>query len=140
MARDKQRIDALKAIPMFEELSNKDLDRLSRMMTPLSVSAGKKLVSQGDIGREAIIIESGTASVVSNGEKIADLGPGDFFGEMSLISDMPRNADVEATSDMEVLVMSSSEFSSVLDSDPSVAVTILRTVVDRLVANEARTI
>lgn len=140
MRQDSEKVDVLKSIPLFGDLPKKDLRKLVGLTTPLTISAGRKLVSQGDVGREAVIIESGRASVSSNGVEIAELGPGDFFGEMSLITDMPRNADVEALTDMEVLVMSSSEFSSMLDANPRVATTILRTVVQRLIENETRRI
>ena len=81
-----------------------------------------------------MIIESGTAAVFRDGAKIDDMGPGEFFGEMSLIYHQPRNADVVATSDMVVLDMNAREFATMLDTYPEVAVKILRTVVARLVA------
>jgi CRP-like cAMP-binding protein len=140
MPRDTQKISALKTIPIFSDLSSKHLQKLAALTTKLSVAAGRTLAKQGDIGREAMIIKSGEASVISNGVEIADLGPGDFFGEMSLITDLPRNADVEAKTDMVVLVMSSSEFSSVLETEPMLATKILKTVVERLVANEGQEI
>lgn len=140
MPRDTQKINDLKAIPLFSDLSKKDLQKLAALTTKLSVAAGRRLAKQGDIGREAMIIRSGTASVISDGVKIAELGPGDFFGEMSLITDLPRNADVEAITDMELVVMSSSEFSSALDANPKLATAILKTVVNRLVENEMRQI
>ena len=118
---------------MFSELSKKELVFLARMTTEVDVREGSTLVRQGEMGREAMIIDSGTAVVRRNNRKIDDVGPGDFFGEMSLIDHMPRNADVVATSDMTVLVMDSREFSTVLDTYPKVAVKILKTVVERLV-------
>ena len=131
--RQEDKINALGRIPLFSELSKKELVFLARMTTEVDVREGSTLVRQGEMGREAMIIESGTAVVRRNNRKIDDVGPGDFFGEMSLIDHMPRNADVVATSDMTVLVMDSREFSTVLDTYPKVAVKILKTVVERLV-------
>jgi CRP-like cAMP-binding protein len=131
--RQEDKINALGRIPLFSELSKKELVFLARMTTEVDVREGSTLVRQGEMGREAMIIESGTAVVRRNNRKIDDIGPGDFFGEMSLIDHMPRNADVVATSDMTVLVMDSREFSTVLDTYPKVAVKILKTVVERLV-------
>jgi CRP-like cAMP-binding protein len=131
--RQEDKINALGKIPLFSELSKKELVFLARMTTEVDVREGSTLVRQGEMGREAMIIESGTAVVRRNSRKVDDLGPGDFFGEMSLIDHMPRNADVIATSDMTVLVMDSREFSTVLDTYPKVAVKILKTVVERLV-------
>ncbi len=139
MARVRQadKIDALRRIPLFSELSKKELVFLARMTTEVDVREGYTLVRQGEMGREAMIVESGTAVVRRNNRKVDDLGPGDFFGEMSLIDHMPRNADVVATSDMTVLVMDSREFSTVLDTYPTVAVKILKTVVERLVETQS---
>ncbi|MFV1962026.1 MAG: Crp/Fnr family transcriptional regulator [Acidimicrobiia bacterium] len=139
MARVRQtdKIDALRRIPLFGELSKKELVFLARMTTEVDVREGYTLVRQGEMGREAMIVESGTAVVRRNNRKVDDLGPGDFFGEMSLIDHMPRNADVIATSDMTVLVMDSREFSTVLDTYPTVAVKILKTVVERLVETQS---
>ncbi len=131
--RQEDKTNALGRIPLFSDLSKKELVFLARMTTEVDVREGSTLVRQGEMGREAMIIESGTAVVRRNNRKVDDVGPGDFFGEMSLIDHMPRNADVVATSDMTVLVMDSREFSTVLDTYPKVAVKILKTVVERLV-------
>ena len=136
MARIKepQKIAALQRIPLFDGLDNKELQFLASLVTEVPVREGTKLVKQGDIGLEAMIVEEGTADVIRDGTKIDEIGPGDFFGEMSLIHHRPRNADVVATSDMIVLDMSAREFATMLDTYPDVAIKILRTVVARLAA------
>lgn len=135
MARGRQDgyIAALGRIPLFEGLNKKDLQFISTMTSEVSVRSGSTLVKQGEPGQEAMVVESGTGVVKRNGEQIDTIGPGDVFGEMSLIVDQPRNATIEATSDMQVLVMNSREFSSVLSESPEVAVKILKTVVARLI-------
>jgi CRP-like cAMP-binding protein len=135
--RHDEKIDHLQKIPLFADLSKKELRFLAQMTSETSVREGSTLVKQGETGQEAMIVEDGTADVLRDGVKIDDLGPGDFFGEMSLINHMPRNADVVATSDMDLLVMDAREFSSVLSEYPEVAVKILKTVVERLVANQS---
>ena len=132
--KEPEKIAALQRIPLFDGLSKKEFQFLAGLTTEVAVRDGTTLVRQGELGREAMIIESGTAAVFRDGTKIDDMGPGDFFGEMSLIDHQPRSADVVATSDMIVLDMSAREFASMLDSYPEVAVKILRTVVVRLVA------
>lgn len=134
--RHDDKIDHLEKIPLFAGLNRKELRFLAQMSSEASVHEGSVLVKQGEIGQEAMIIESGSAEVRKDGKKLDDLGPGDFFGEMSLINHMPRNADVVATSDMTLLVMNSREFSSVLSEYPEIAVKILKTVVRRLAANQ----
>ena len=135
--RHDEKIDHLQKIPLFADLSKKELRFLAQMTSETTVREGSTLVKQGEVGQEAMIVEAGTADVLRDGKKIDDLGPGDFFGEMSLINHMPRNADVVATSDMDLLVMDAREFSSVLSEYPDVAVKILKTVVERLVANQS---
>jgi CRP-like cAMP-binding protein len=137
LMRHDEKIDHLQKIPLFADLSKKELRFLAQMTSETSVREGSTLVKQGETGQEAMIVEDGTADVLRDGVKIDDLGPGDFFGEMSLINHMPRNADVVATSDMDLLVMDAREFSSVLSEYPEVAVKILKTVVERLVANQS---
>lgn len=137
LKRHDEKIDHLQKIPLFSDLSKKELRFLAQMTSETSVREGSTLVKQGESGQEAMIVESGTADVLRDGDKVDDLGPGDFFGEMSLINHMPRNADVVATSDMDLLVMDAREFSSVLSEYPEVAVKILKTVVERLVANQS---
>lgn len=126
-------IATLSRIPLFEGLSKKELQFISSMTSEVSVRAGATLVKQGEPGQEAMVVESGTGVVKRDGEQIDTIGPGDVFGEMSLIVDQPRNASIEATSNMRVLVMNSREFSSVLSESPEVAVKILKTVVARLI-------
>ena len=137
LRRHDEKIDHLQKIPLFADLSKKELRFLAQMTSETSVREGSKVVKQGEMGQEAMIVEDGTADVLRDGQKIDDLGPGDFFGEMSLINHMPRNADVVATSDMNLLVMDAREFSSVLSEYPEVSVKILKTVAERLVANQS---
>lgn len=138
--RQPEKVKALKGIPLFAGLTNKELDFLARLTTEISVKEGHTLVKQGQPGREAMVIMSGTAVVRRNGRKIDEMGPGEFFGEMSLIDDLPRNADVVASSDMTVLVMDSKEFSTIFDEYPKVAVKVLKVVVERLIRAKSQAI
>ena len=138
MARFKKtdKIRALAGVPMFADLSKKDLGFLATLTTEASFATGTELVKEGELGREAMVLMSGTAAVRRNGRKVAELGSGDVLGEMSLINNVHRNATVVATSDVDVLVMDSREFSSMLSTNPKVSATILKTVAARAAANE----
>jgi CRP-like cAMP-binding protein len=120
-------------IPLFEGLNKKELQFIASMTSEVSVRAGSTLVKQGEPGQEAMVVETGSGVVIRDEEEIDTIGPGDVFGEMSLIVNQPRNATIRAASDMRVLVMNSREFSSVLSQSPEVAVKILKTVVARLI-------
>lgn len=131
------KIGTLGRIGLFEGLSKKELGFLAQQTTEVTVAEGTKLVTQGDLGREAMVLVEGSAVVRRNNRKIAELGPGDVLGEMSLINHAPRNATVTATSSVTVLVMEAREFSSVVSANEGVALKLLRTVAARLVENES---
>jgi CRP-like cAMP-binding protein len=101
--------DHLKTIPLFSSLSDKALDTVSVFATETSVSTGKRLVHEGDYSYDLIVIESGTADVIKDGKIIGSLGPGDVFGEMGMLSDSRRMADVVATSPMRLITLSKSD-------------------------------
>jgi CRP/FNR family cyclic AMP-dependent transcriptional regulator len=96
----------LKGIPLFSSLSEKALQTVAVFASETSVSAGKRLVHVGDYSYELIVIESGTADVIKDGEVIASLGPGEVFGEMGMLTGAKRNADVVATSKMHLITLS----------------------------------
>ena len=98
--------DRLKTIPLFSSLSDQALKTLSVFSSETSVSAGKRLVHEGDYSYELIVIESGTADVIKDGKVIGSLGPGDVFGEMGMLSGGRRMADVIATSPMRLITLS----------------------------------
>jgi CRP-like cAMP-binding protein len=98
--------DRLKTIPLFSSLSDQALKTLSVFSSETSVSAGKRLVHEGDYSYELIVIETGTADVIKSGEVVGSLGPGDVFGEMGMLSGGKRTADVVATSPMHLITLS----------------------------------
>jgi CRP/FNR family transcriptional regulator, cyclic AMP receptor protein len=98
--------DQLKTIPLFSSLSDKALDTVSVFASETSVSAGKRLVHEGDYSYDLIVIETGTADVIKGGEVIGSLGPGDVFGEIGMLSGGRRTADVIATSSMRLITLS----------------------------------
>src|ERR1700757_2872395 len=101
--------DQLKTIPLFSSLSDKALETVSVFATETSVSAGKRLVHEGDYSYDLIVIDDGTADVVKGGEVIGSLGPGDVFGEMGMLSGGKRTADVVATSPMRLITLGKSD-------------------------------
>lgn len=114
-------VDKLGALPLFSSCTKRELTRIARAGDEVLVREGKRLVDQGDMGREAFIILSGTATVKRNGRKIASLGPGDPVGELSLLDHGPRTAAVIADTDLTVFVLPARGFKAVLDDTPSMA-------------------
>jgi len=130
----------LAKIPLFKECTKKELQAVSRLVTPINVKAGKVLTKEGEAGREFMIIASGTATVRRKGRKIATLGPGDFFGELALLAGVPRTATVIAETDMIVEALNRAEFATLLDESPSIARKVLSAVAKRTYDNELRSI
>jgi CRP-like cAMP-binding protein len=124
--------DRMKNIPIFSELSKKELRTVSRLMTEIDVKEGRALTREGEVGREFMIILEGNAVVRRGGRKIASLGPGDFLGELAVLSGAPRTADVIASSDMVLETLNRREFMSLLDESAAIAKKVLIGAVKRL--------
>jgi len=111
-------------VPLFAGLGKRDIEVLGRIADELDVKPGTALCKQGDIGREFFIIEAGRAEVTRDGEHVADLGPGDFFGEMALLEDDRRTATVTATEQMTAIAMTGSDFRGLRQTMPGVFATV----------------
>ena len=120
-----QKMDLLKKMPMFKELSKSHLREISKHSTNVGKKAGDVLVRQGDKGWEFFFIIEGKARVEKDGRVIRNLISGDFFGEISLIDREPRTASVIAETDMDLLVVHSRSFNHLLDMTPGLSEKIL---------------
>lgn len=114
-------LDQLKAVRLFSSLSKKELEKLAQWTDQISVDKGHKLAKEGEFAHEFFVIEAGTADVLRDGERVAELGPGDFFGEIGLIETERRTADVVATQPMQLIVMFQREFKQMEQEMPVVA-------------------
>ena len=113
--------DRLRAIPLFSELPDEDLEKLASWLTVEEVSEGRRLTPEGASGYQFYLIEAGTVEVRRSQEPIASLGPGDFFGEMAIMGDGHRIADVVATSPMTIFAMFGTSFRELEANLPDVA-------------------
>ena len=95
----------LRDVPFFSSISKRDLAAVAQQTDEIDVPAGKVLAQEGDIGQEFFVIDSGSAEVTRGGEHVADLGPGDFFGEIGLLERALRTATVTATSHMRLITL-----------------------------------
>jgi CRP/FNR family transcriptional regulator, cyclic AMP receptor protein len=95
----------LKSIPLFEEVGDEELAQISPFATEVTVEEGRELVREGDFSYEFMAIEDGEAEVTRAGEHVADLGPGDFFGEVGLLERTLRNATVTAKTPMRLITL-----------------------------------
>ena len=98
--------ERIKSVPPFDSLPDDVRERFAVWVDELKVDAGRHLADQGDYAYELFVIEEGTAEVQRDGEKIAELGRGEFFGEMGVLEKAPRNATVVAATPMRLLTLS----------------------------------
>ena len=95
----------LKAIPLFGHFSEDELRQIAPFAEEAHAEEGSVLVREGDYSYQFVAIEEGTAKVTRGGETLAELGPGDFFGEIGLLEKSFRTATVEATSPMRLITL-----------------------------------
>ena len=127
----------LQKVPLFRDLSRKQLGQIARLADELDVPAGKRLATAGEIGHELFVIIDGHAVVKIGRGRAARLGPGEFFGEMSLVDGGPRSATVEAATDMRLLVVGRREFWGLLNAAPPLVLKIMATLSRRVRDAEA---
>ena len=126
------KVELLRTVPLFAGCSKSELRALARTADELDLREGTVLTREGRAGREFFVLVEGTAEVRRKGKKIADLGPGDWLGEIALITDSPRTATVTATSPVDVLVITERSFRTVVETMPSIALKVLARVGERL--------
>jgi CRP/FNR family transcriptional regulator, cyclic AMP receptor protein len=126
------KVQALKGVPLFEDLSRKELLQLERVCEDLEVQPGRVLCKQGEIGREFFVLVDGKVQVIRKGRRVATLTGGDFVGEIALVTELPRTATVTAETPVRLFVLTSREFHAVLDQNPKVERKVLRALARRL--------
>ena len=126
------KIELLKSVPLFAGCSKNELRQLAKTADEIDLRQGTVLTREGRPGREFFVLIDGTAEVTRKGKKIADLGPGDWLGEIALITDSPRTATVTATSAVDVLVITDRRFRTVVETMPSIALKVLACLGERL--------
>jgi CRP-like cAMP-binding protein len=124
-------VERLRAIPLFQSVDEEHLGRVAPFVSQVEVSAGKQLVTEGDFAYEFMAIEDGTADVRRGDEKLAELGPGDYFGEVGLLETEKRQATVIAKTDMKLLTLDQWDMKRLEKELPDAAEEIHRTVRER---------
>ncbi len=121
----------LKELDLFSGLSKRERKALAPHTDELDLPEGRELVREGEFAYEFFVIEAGRAEVVRDGQHVADLGPGDFLGEMGIVAHATRNASVIARSPITVVVMTEQDFRMMERSIPAVAERIRQAVEER---------
>jgi CRP/FNR family transcriptional regulator, cyclic AMP receptor protein len=130
--RKNQKVELIKRVPLFSGLSKRELEEVASLADEIDLRDGKELTRQGKAGREFFVLLEGSADVTKDDRRINQLGDGDFFGEIALISRSPRTATVTATSPVRALVITDRSFRRLLEDSPQIQLKVLEALAERI--------
>ena len=130
--RRDSKIELLRAVPLFSRCSARELQSIASIADEVEVKEGKELTREGERGREFFVILEGQADVRRKSRKVNTLGPGEFLGEIALLTHVPRTATVAATTPMRALVITGPDFRSLLRRTPTIQIKVLEALAQRL--------
>ena len=122
----------LKSIPLFANLRDDELDVVGSAATELNLPPGEVLMREGNLAHEMFVVLEGTLEVTREGEHVADIGPGEFAGEMAMLIQARRDATVATATEARVLHIDGRSFTNLLDDAPHLAVAMLPIVAARV--------
>ena len=132
MLRKNAMIELLKRVPLFERCSKRELGEIAMLADELDLPSARDLTREGAGGFEFIILVDGQADVVRGVRVVNELGPGDFVGEIALVSGKPRTATVRTRGPARVLVITASGFRTLMRDVPSIKDKVLAAVTARI--------
>jgi len=125
-------VEMLRGIPLFAELDDRALRRVAELVNEFEAPAGWLLVEVGQPGSGMFVLEEGTVEVQTPDGREWDLGPGEFFGELALLTDQPRLARIRAKTPVRCLAISRMDFLKLLKEEPEIAVAMLPKLAGRI--------
>jgi CRP/FNR family transcriptional regulator, cyclic AMP receptor protein len=125
----KEAAELLRQVPLFSDLDQRELQDIASAMKSRTFSSGQEIAVEGESGVGFFVIEDGQAKVTVGGDEVRTLGPGDYFGEVALITQGPRTATVTAATDLKTYGMTSWEFRPLVEDTPSLAWKMLQSAV-----------
>jgi CRP-like cAMP-binding protein len=132
MRRGNSKVDLIKRVPLFSKLSKSKLNELASIADEIDLPKGKELTREGERGREFFVLIEGEAEVRKSGRRVNTLGPGDFLGEISLITKVPRTATVTTNEPTRALVITDRAFAQLLRDSPQISQGVLEAMGERL--------
>lgn len=126
------KIELLGRMPLFAGVGPEELARIADRAVEVDTPADGVILRQGEIGTGFFVLVAGQVRVVRDGETIARLGPGEFFGELSVLDRLPRNAQVAAEEPTTCIALASWDLEAILAEEPQIALAMLRAMAGRL--------
>jgi CRP/FNR family transcriptional regulator, cyclic AMP receptor protein len=114
-------VELLKRVPIFQGLERRQLERIAASMKPRTFNAGDTITTEGQGGVGFFVIETGEAKVTIGGAERRTLGPGDYFGEVALLTESPRTATITASTELRCHGMTSWDFRPLVEAHGSIA-------------------
>jgi CRP/FNR family cyclic AMP-dependent transcriptional regulator len=125
-------LDVLKKVPLFAGLDDRELEQIAATMRERRFSSGDKVTEEGAGGAGFFVVEDGAADVTVEGQPRGSIGPGDYFGEIALLTGSDRTATITATSDMICWGMTPWDFRPLVESNSTIAWKLLTAMADKL--------
>jgi CRP-like cAMP-binding protein len=126
------KVELIKKVPLFSKLSKKGLEEVAHLADELDLPRGKVMALEGDRGREFFVLLEGEADVTKGDKSINTMRTGDFFGEIALVTKMPRTASVTATTDVRVLVITERDFAALVKHSDEVGRGVAEALAERI--------
>jgi CRP-like cAMP-binding protein len=133
--RREAKLELLGGVPLFAGCSKGELRWVSGISTEETFEAGAEVIREGELGWDFFVIVEGQAEVRRKRRKVSTMGPGDFFGEIALVADMPRTATIVASTDLLVLTITDVDFRELVLDQPKIAQKVLRSLGARIAAD-----
>ena len=127
-----EKVELIKHTPLFANCSKRELQEIAHLADEIDLREGKEMTRQGAPGREFFVLLEGEADVTKDDKSINTMRDGDFFGEIALVTKMPRTANVTATTPVRVLVITERDFSALLKRSPEVARGVAEALAERV--------
>ncbi len=126
------KIELIKKVPLFSKLSKKGLEEVAHIADEIDLPKGKVMAEEGDRGREFFVLLDGEADVTKGDTSINTMHAGDFFGEIALVTKMPRTATVTASTEVRVLVITERDFGSLLKHSDEIGRGVAEALAERI--------
>ena len=127
-----QKLEMLARVPLLSGLSAADIKRVGQVSDEVDLPAGKVVVRQGGFASEFFVILDGTVSIERDGRALGTMGPGEFFGELAMLANIPRTASGTCVTDCRFLVLDTRAFNGLLEDYPKIQHKVLHTLAQRV--------